>query len=172
MLRKTSSDLSAWWMGLCFSLFGGLASGVLALEPSGCWMGLRLWGGNSSLQEDSHQCMLIKTAVASVFVPRVSHSPTPPTSARDPPIIAGRSSPVSYEITVLSPESWYLEVLVYSFSEWNFCFSQFCGISSIKLHWPSKLDSLGASLPITRSSGWEAWHEVQGFQSCGRTSVV
>ena len=38
---------------------------------------------------------------------------------------------------------------------WSFSCPQSCGIPLIKPHWPSKPDSLGASLPIARPSGWE-----------------
>ena len=52
----------------------------------------------------------------------------PPTSAGDPPVLAGRSGPVSYEVTTFFPGSWYTQDLVCTLQEllfppvlWNSC---------------------------------------------------
>ena len=74
---------------------------------------------------------------------------TPPTPAGDPPILADKSSPVFYEITSFF-SSWCARDPVCTFQKQILCFPQFCGISAMKLHWPSKLDSLGALPPIAR----------------------
>ena len=80
-----------------------------------CWLfGLRqsntgayrlFYGANCGLCEGSHQGVLPRTSAASFLVPTVSHS-HPPTSAGDPPILAGRSGSVFYWVTALSP--WVL----------------------------------------------------------------
>ena len=57
------------------------------------------------LMVDSHQWVRPRTATASVLVPTVSPSHLP-ISAGDPSILAGRSGPVSYEITAFIP--WVL----------------------------------------------------------------
>ena len=75
---------------------------------------------------------------------------TPPTPAGDPSILAGKSSPVFYEITSFFSWPWYARDPVCTFQKWILCFPRFCGISAVKLHWPSKLDSLGVLPPIAR----------------------
>ena len=74
----------------------------------------------------------------------------PPTSAGHLPILAGRSGTGFYEITALFPVSWCTQDLVCALQEWSFSVPQCCGIPVIKLHWPSKPDSLGSSPPIVR----------------------
>ena len=75
---------------------------------------------------------------------------TPPTPAGDPSILAGKSSPVFYEITSFFSWPWYARDPVCAFQKWILCFPRFCGISAVKLHWPSRLDSLGVLPPIAR----------------------
>ena len=85
-------------MGLGSLPVGCLASGDLALEPT------QLFGGaNGELQEGSCQGVLTRTSAASVLVPAVNHS-HPPTSAGDPPTLAGRSGSVSYGVTAPPPQ--------------------------------------------------------------------
>ena len=70
-----------------------------------------------------------------------------PASAGDPPILAGKSGPVSYEVTGFSPGSWCARDPVYTLQEWSFCLPQSCGITHC---WPSMPDSLGSPPPIAR----------------------
>lgn len=46
-----------------------------------------------------------------------------PASKEDPPVLADRSFPVSYEVTAFFPESWCRLDLVGALQEWSFCFS-------------------------------------------------
>ena len=71
------------------------------------------------------------------------------------PTLAGKSSPVSYEVTTFFPGSWYTQDPLWVLQEWSFCLPQSCGIPVIKPHWPSKPDSLGAPPPVARPPGWE-----------------
>ena len=52
-----------------------------------------------------------------------SESQLPPTCVGDPPILAGRSDPGSYEVAVSFPGSWCTQDPVCALSEWEFLFS-------------------------------------------------
>lgn len=68
MLRKTLCDLSAGMGGAVFQSCWSFGLQVSwHLEPFRLLNGAKVVGRNSSLQEDSHQCMLIKTAAVSLF---------------------------------------------------------------------------------------------------------
>ena len=63
----------------------------------------------------------------------------PPTSAGDPPILAGRSGPLFLGITAfLPPGSWCAWDFVCALQEWSFCFSQSCGSPAMKPCWAFK----------------------------------
>ena len=96
----------------------------------------------------------------------------PPASAGDPPILTGRSGPVSYEVISFFPGFWCTWNLVCALQEWSFCFPQSWGIPAIKPLWSSKSNSLGAPPPFVRPSGWGAWRGAQNFHSYGRTSGI
>ena len=116
----------------------------------------RLFGGaNGGLQEGSCQWGLPRTAAASVLCP-CSEPQLPPTSAGDPPILAGRFGPVSYGFTAFFP--WFLvhtRLCVHP-PRMEFLFPPVCGSPAIKPRWPSKPDSLGTPPPVARPPGWEA----------------
>ena len=148
-------------MRLCFCLVGYLASGVPALEPIGCCVGLSLW----------------KKMVASRWVHANEYSPelSLPVSwfpqwatdtsrlCRRPSILAGRSGLIFYETIAFFPRYWCEWDLVYSLPEWNFCFPEFCGIPGVKSYCPSKPDSLEAPPSIARPSGWGELSGAQNF---------
>ena len=56
----------------------------------------------------------------------------PAASTGVPPVLAGRSGPVFYEITAFFPRSWCSLDLVYALQEWCFCFPLSYGIPVIK----------------------------------------
>ena len=157
-------SLPCWLVGL--KCPGNGAYRLLSGARS-CWE-------NGGLQEGLCQWVLTRTAAASVLVPAVSHShhPLPPASTGDPPILAGKSGPVSYEVTTFFPGSWCAWDPVCTLQEWSFGVPQACGTPAVKPHWSSKPDSLPAPPPIARPPGWGAWHGAQNFHSSGRTSIV
>ena len=91
--------LVCWWVGLSSLPFGCLAWGDPALKPTGCLVGLMVNSGRltprSTSQNFCCQCPC----------PHGEPQP-PPTSAGDPPTLAGRSGSVSYGFTAPSP--WVL----------------------------------------------------------------
>ena len=56
----------------------------------------------------------------------------PRISTRDPPLLAGNSGSVSYEVIVFSPESWCAQDPVCTLQQWSFCFPPAFGIPVIK----------------------------------------
>ena len=93
-----------WWVGLCSCSIGCLAWNILALKPTGYWVGLVLveeWRPPGGLMTMSaHQ-----SCCCQCHFP-CSESQPLPTSKEDPPVLAGRSFPVFYEITAFFP--WVL----------------------------------------------------------------
>ena len=85
-------------MGLCSCPVGCLAWGFPALHHTACWVGLG--PGGEMVQEGSHQSCCCQ-CLCSCSEPQL-----PPTSAGGSPILAGRSGPVSYEVTAFFPGSW------------------------------------------------------------------
>ena len=74
--------------------------------------------------------------------------------------------------SAFSPGAWCSQVLVHALQGQSFYFPQSCVIPVNKLHWSSKPASLGASSPIVRPPGWEAWCVAQNFHSRGKTSAA
>ena len=100
-IQKDFKQPACWWVGLCSFPVGCLAWGVPALEPLGCWLGPGL-GEKMVPSERAHS-----NEYSPELLPPVSLSPQwAPASAGDPPILAGKSGPVSYEVTAFSPGSW------------------------------------------------------------------
>ena len=76
---------------------------------------------HGSLWASSCQWVLAEAAAASVFIPGVSQScPWPPPFPGDPPVLAGRSGPVSYEVTALFPGSWCAHDIGCALHIWSF----------------------------------------------------
>lgn len=125
---------------------------LFGLEPAGHWVGLMV-ASRRVHHQGPWSC---------------SEPQLPPASKGDPPILAGKSTPVPYRVTAFFPSgSWCAKDPVCSLQEWSFCFLQACGIPVIKPHWPSKADSLGVPLPVAGPQGWEAWHGAHSFTSVG-----
>lgn len=93
-------------------------------------------------------------------------------STGHPPILNGNFGLVSYEVTALFPGSWWVKDPVCILQEYSFCFFQFCRISAVNPHCPSRPDSLGKPLSVARPSGYEAQHGVQNLHFHGITSLV
>lgn len=127
---------------------------------------------HGSLWASSCQWVLAEAAAASVFIPHVSQScPWPPASAGDPPILAGRSGPVSYEVTALFPGSWCAHDIGSALHIWSF-FSlyslvEFLGSNLLVF----KAAFSGGSSSCNQPPGWEALHCAQEFHTCDRTSL-
>ena len=109
-------------------------------------------------------------ASASVFVPRVSHSPASPTSPRDSLRPAGRSGPGSCPMTALAPSSGTWQVLCAPFKS-LLRFPQSLGTPKAKPHRPSKPDSLGAVFLLPDPRAVEPDVEL-GMLTPGRTSAM
>ena len=72
----------------------------------------------------------------------------PPACVGDPPVLAGRSGPGSYEVTFISLGPGAHKILCVPSKSGSLCFPQTCGIPVIKPCWPSKSDFLGLCLPL------------------------
>ena len=55
-------------------------------------------------------------------------------SPGDLPTLAGRSASVSYEVTALTPGSWFAQGFVCALQEWGLCFLQACGCTIIEFY--------------------------------------
>ena len=137
-----------WWAELSKTLIRLTAGGwgwvpsllVVWPEATQQWSLPGLFGGvNGKLWEGSRQGALPRTSAASVLVLTVSHNspPRPPTSAGDPPTLAGRSGSVSPGVTAPSPGSRCTHYFVCAVQEWSLCFPQFCQNPAIKSHYSS-----------------------------------
>ena len=116
-----------WWAELSKTLIRLTADGwgwVLSLlvvwpEASQQWSLPGLFSkANGRLWEGSCQGVLPRTSAASVLVLTVRHS-HPPTSAGDPPTLAGRSGSVSPGFTAPSPGSRCAHYFVCALQEWS-----------------------------------------------------
>lgn len=154
-------------MGLCTCSVGCLAWNIPALKPTGYWVGLVLVGEwrppGGLMPMSAHQ-----SCCCQCHFPCSEPHPLL-TSKEDPLVLAGRSFPISYEVTAF--------FLVHARPcgcppRMEFLFLQSCGIPALKPCCPSKSESLGDPPPIDRPQVCEAWHGDQDFHSYGRTSMV
>ena len=140
-------ESSKWFTNFIFSknqLFVSLIFYIVFFAPSG-----------------SHSCRL--------------HLPRTPCSSSGymwPSLLsAGTCGPVSYEVTVFSPVPIFPAHIGHcTLQEWNFCFSQSCGVPVFKPCWSSKPNVPGAPPSDARASSWRAWRGT--WNSYRRTSVI
>ena len=120
-------------------LFGRWHPSTGACSVGWAWVSVRKWQPprgltpKSTPQNYHHQC------------PYPHSEPQPPANCTgDPPILVGRSGPVSYEVTVIFfPGPGAHKTLCVPSKSGGFCFPQTCGIPVIKPCWLSKPDFLG-----------------------------
>ena len=129
-----------WWAEIsktliCLSADGwGWVPSLLVVWPEVTqhWSVAGLFGGaNGGLWECSRQGVLPRTSAASVLVLTVRQS-HPPTSAGDPPTLAGESGSVSYGVTAPSSGSRCTPYFVCALQEWSLCFPPSCRSPAIK----------------------------------------
>ena len=170
-LSQTLSSLSdGWWVGLYTCPLGCLASGVPALEPSGCWVGPGL-GVKMVVSRTAHT-----TTYYLESPPPLPLSPQWATATPNHPRRLSKAIRLVWPRLLWSkcfvPGSWCTWDLVCTLQEWHFCFPHSCGVPKIKPHWPSEPNALGAPPHNARAPNWGAWHGAQNAHSCGRTSVI
>ena len=148
--------LPRWLFGLrhpttdAFGLLGGAGS----------------WHQSGSIQDSSHQ-WIPSTSTTNVLVSTVSQSRhLPPWEALQDQQVGLAQAPMKSLLFPLGPGVH--DNLACALQKWHFCFSQFCAVPVIKLHWLSKSNTLGAPSPDARLGSLMSDSEL----SCGRTSVI
>ena len=90
-IQKDFKQPACWWVGLCSFPVGCLAWGIPALEPTGCWVGPGL-GEKMAASKSAHAMNIHQNRRHQCPCPCSEPQPLPPpTSAGDPPILAGKS---------------------------------------------------------------------------------
>ena len=71
-------------------------------------------------------------------------------SARDLPLLAGRSDPVSYQVTLFFPQSPGAHETLCAPTKWIFCFTQACGVPGLCTGKtiPKIRETLNTALPV------------------------
>ena len=92
-----------------------------------------------------------------------------PTSAGDPPTLAGRSGSVFYGVTAPSPGSRCAHYFVCALQEWSLCFPQSCRSPAIKALkvWFSRNSSSCCQTPSLGSLTWGLETSLQWVDFCG-----
>ena len=92
-------------------------------------------------------------------------------SAGDPPVLAGRSGPCSYEVTSFSLDSYVHETLCGP-SKSGVSASPSPGSSCDQIPLVFKAKFSGGFFSHCQTLSHGTWHGAQNFHFCGRTSVV
>ena len=129
-----------------------------SLQPSG-W--IRACCQNGDFLESSHQWISPGVPTTSIFAPTVSHSQLlPPEEILQDPKINLAQVPME---SLLFPGPQCTWKLVWILQEWSLCFSQSCGTTAHKHHWPSKPNALGAPPFNARLLDWWNWRGAQNL---------
>ena len=83
----------------------------------------------------------------------------------DPPILVGKFSPGSYEVSTFLAGSWCTQAPSKSGAS-----VYLCRITVIKLYWHLKLDFLEVPPPAVRPTGCKSWPGAQDFHPLGEHS--
>ena len=98
-----------------------------------------------------------------VSVPSMSHCCL--AFSADPPILVGKFSPGSYEVSTFLAGSWCTQAPSKSGAS-----VYLCRIPVIKLYWHLKLDFLEVPPPAVRPTGCKSWPGAQDFHPLGEHS--
>ena len=88
-------------------------------------------------------------------------------SPGDLPTLAGRSASLSYEVTALSPGSWFALGFVHVLQEWGLCFLQACGCPIIETYFLYDLIPGRFTVPLSDPQAGKVYINLRIFKAVG-----